>query len=204
MRTFIAIELADTQRAWLARICGEHADRTREIRWTPPERMHITLAFLGDVAPAQFDDACAIAGDACRRLPPFDLRLANFGVFPDHRKPRVLWCGVACNPETPHRWVDAVRRPLQHIGIAMDERDLVPHVTLARAKSPAAQRALRQIFLKLWESPTVCDADGVAVPIAPALCDAPAHHVPELVVFESKLLPNGPRYTSRARIPLGG
>jgi 2'-5' RNA ligase len=112
-----------------AGVCEELAaalpGRLASLKWQPPHRWHITLAFLGDRDPeAQL-----------RRLEHFEggraesLRLRGAGTFGP-----VVWVGVETTEWLPRL---AVRSKLF---FGVDERRFQPHLTVARARSAAARR----------------------------------------------------------------
>src|SRR5688500_7635710 len=66
----------------------------REVRWVDPDRIHLTVQFLGSV-PAELQPGVegALAA-AARGCPPLTLRLEGAGAFPGPRRARVLWAGL--------------------------------------------------------------------------------------------------------------
>ena len=110
--------------------------------WTPPERLHLTLRFLGDT-PASLLEPLRTA---LRRVgvAPFVLPVAGVGVFPPRGRPRVLWCGVGHG----HPHLQQLRQRLDDgllaLGLPVDLRRFAPHFTLARfgaAVAPARTAA---------------------------------------------------------------
>jgi 2'-5' RNA ligase len=96
-------------------------------RVIPREKIHLTLAFLGEVAPNRADDLVQ-AADAVREA-PFDLVLDRIGGF---RRARVAWVG-ATNPPPGLIGVEAtLRAGLRARGFDLEERPYTPHVTLVR------------------------------------------------------------------------
>ena len=87
MRLFIGIALPDTQVQSLSLLAGGIPGA----RWQPPERLHLTLRFIGEV------DGRTLAGidDALRALrePAFELEPFGVGVF-TLKEPRQLWVGM--------------------------------------------------------------------------------------------------------------
>jgi 2'-5' RNA ligase len=96
LRVFCAVELPDELRARVA----ERARRLRaefpEVRasWERPEKLHITLKFLGDVEPARVEALSGAAERAVVNLEPFELTVGGPGSFPPHGPPRVLWLAI--------------------------------------------------------------------------------------------------------------
>lgn len=91
-RLFVAI--APPQRAVVALAAGIAPlhDVPGAPRWIPPERWHLTLAFLGEVAePPMLRPAL---GSVAARTAPIALRLDGAGTFPARGAPRVCWIGV--------------------------------------------------------------------------------------------------------------
>src|SRR5690606_18008448 len=100
-------------------------------RWRPPEALHVTLAFYGEVPEPQADDLAAELVRA--RVDPFELKLSGVGAFGDGHRSRALWAGVApCEPLNV--LAGRCRAAGSRAGIVMEARDYRPHVTLAYLK----------------------------------------------------------------------
>ena len=115
-------------------------------RWMAPGPFHLTLRFLGEVAPAQaLDVADALASI---HLPPFPLALKGVGHFPPRGSPKVLWAGVA--PSEPLlRLQQRIERAMTHAGCEPDPRRFHPHITLARL-SPGTRTDRVAAFLAMY------------------------------------------------------
>jgi 2'-5' RNA ligase len=97
--------------------------------WVPETDFHLTLAFLGDVAPHQITDLADLASGV--RPAPFRLELESAGVFPTRGRPRVLWAGVKKEPRLL-ALQRMLRAELGRGGFLLEKRKFHPHVTLAR------------------------------------------------------------------------
>ena len=65
----------------------------------------------------------------------FKLRLSKVGVFPNVRRPRVIWVGLA-DPDRQLRPLQAaVEQMVQRLGWGAEEQRFKPHLTLGRVKS---------------------------------------------------------------------
>ena len=127
MRLFVAITLPEAVREILAGL----ANGLPGARWVPPENLHLTLRFIGEVDGHQARDVDEAL--SAIRMPGFALSLSGVGNFGDGRKLRVLWAGVDPNPELG-RLHDKVEQSLIRAGLEPDARKFKPHVTLARFK----------------------------------------------------------------------
>jgi 2'-5' RNA ligase len=150
--------------------------------WVAPERLHVTLRFIGDADEAQ---AAAIAAALAPplRLPPFDATFDRIGVFPPTGPPRVLWVGVGAGHERLIEVERGVSERLASCGIPPEPRAYSPHLTLARVRHPVGLRSRDLV------------ADGPAGPFGTARVDA-------ITLFQSRLSPAGPLYAPLQRTPL--
>lgn len=175
-RLFVALDLPDEVRRALYALGGG----LRGARRSPPENLHITLRFIGEVDRRQANDIAAeLAG---LRSPRFAVRLAGAGAFGAGRRVRSLWAGVTPSPELSllKRRVDAT---CARAGLAPDDRRFTPHVTLARLSGGGGRAAAQR-------------AGEIAGLVAGGF------DVEEAVLFESRLGADGPRYERVARYPL--
>ncbi|MEH3078273.1 MAG: RNA 2',3'-cyclic phosphodiesterase [Quadrisphaera sp.] len=111
------------------------------VRWSPPTRWHVTLAFLGELDD---DDARRLAPplrSAVAAAGPVRLRLAGTGTFGTS----VLWAGVAGDVERLSSLAAGVVEAARAAGVGLEERPYQPHVTLARAAGRGGAGALRQL-----------------------------------------------------------
>ena len=103
------------------RIAGSRKIGGREI---PAERLHLTLLFLGDVAPDAEKRLLAAAGRVEGRA--FDLTLDQAGCF---FRSKVFWLGPSAVPRKLAELGQALHAAMAGVGLAPDRKELVPHVT---------------------------------------------------------------------------
>lgn len=177
IRTFIAVALPAGVQEALGAISQELAPQVPEksVKWVKPERMHLTLRFLGDTPLKILDGITGGLDEVAAASAPFTLHLDQLGCFPHERRPRVIWVGVRGATEEAAALKQAVDRMLAPLGWDPEERSFHPHLTLGRVK-----RYHNQIDLP-W---------GASVVSQPIPVDA-------VHLIESQLRPNGPVYTVR-------
>ena len=96
-------------------------------RRVPPERIHLTLAFLGSVK-VSFRQ-CAEQVAAAIRTGCFTLTLEQIGCWP---KSGIVWVGPWHAPEPMSRLVQELNAGLSACGYVPEERVYAAHLTLAR------------------------------------------------------------------------
>lgn len=150
-RLFVAVAPPPAVVAELERAVRPLRSVEPRLRWSSPERWHVTLAFLGPVAdevrPALSERLARVA----RRHPPAELALAGGGRFGT----RVLWIGISGDLG---RLATGVRRAATRAGLtAGDDRPLRAHLTLARVPEghhadlrPLAETLRRSVPPRSW------------------------------------------------------
>jgi 2'-5' RNA ligase len=188
MRLFVAVEISPE----VARAAGELiaelraraerlAPRSR-ITWVAPDRLHLTVAFIGDADP----ERAAVIGDALRSplaVAPFDLTIAGAGGFPKTGQPRVIWAGIAGGRASLLEVEHEVSSRLAGAAIVGKPRAYNPHLTLARVREAGGLRGA-QLF------------DGLAGGTIGST------HVDAITLFDSRLSSKGPTYVPVQRTPL--
>ncbi|MGQ9531522.1 MAG: RNA 2',3'-cyclic phosphodiesterase [Desulfotomaculales bacterium] len=175
MRLFVAVNLPGSLKARIAALQRELALSGADVKWVEEENLHLTVKFLGEMAPerlAELEEALARAVPACRA---FRLELSGLGTFPARGVPRVLWVGVGGEVEAFRELYGAVERALAPLGFTGEGREFRPHLTLGRVRSPRGVDVLRNRMAAL---------DGAYGDLA----------VGEVALMESRLTPRGPIY----------
>ncbi len=132
-RLFVGIELDRTARA----ACAAAAEQLRAsgfaARYEESGKLHVTLAFLGNVAASEYDAIAAALAGATARCAPFVVTLDKLGAFPHERKPRVVYIGAREQGQAFRSLAQSVRAAYLALGFTFKE-DAVAHVTIARVK----------------------------------------------------------------------
>lgn len=131
-RLFIAIPLPQEVKYKLEEWCSEQKTRLDFKKWVHTEDYHITVQFLGDLAPGRLDELLAALTRAAKGIGPLEMEAAGIGSFGRPASPSVLWAGVrgeVAGLESLHSRVTSENRAL---GFVPEERRFSPHITLAR------------------------------------------------------------------------
>lgn len=183
IRSFIAVELSDEARAALADL-QDHLKRVapaQTVRWTVPESIHLTLHFLGDVAPETIPKITSLLEQAAAVYPPFTLTLGGLGCFPNSRRPRIVWTGVFGQTDILVQLHGELGEKLKTLGFTLDARPYSPHLTLGRVKDGIPQRQLAQLGQTLEQT-------------QPAVGQLATLPVSEISLMKSDLKPAGAVY----------
>lgn len=104
-----------------------------------PERLHLTLAWLGEIDSVRVDAARRAADEVQARA--FLLRLDRLGHFPG---PNAVWLGASRMPAPLARLKAELDRELLGYGLPVAADPFVPHVTVQRnVRTPADAAAER-------------------------------------------------------------
>ncbi|HEX7939964.1 MAG TPA: RNA 2',3'-cyclic phosphodiesterase [Gemmatimonadaceae bacterium] len=148
MRLFLAINLAAAVRDEIVEAAAPLRSAAPDLRWLDSARIHLTLKFL-DEQPESSVPAIVKAMDAVApKHFTFDMGVGDgehtVGAFPNFRRPRVVWMGVANDPrlELLHHDVELA---CDAIGFAVEGRPFRPHLTLARVKDRVDATILRRL-----------------------------------------------------------
>src|SRR5437763_2879539 len=131
MRLFIAIELPDEIKQGIALLQQAESQRERGYRWLPPDQLHLTLKFLGEVDPAQVEQVHR-ALESISRTGPCTLSFGEFRKLPDPRRPRVLALTITGDTDRLGAIHRELETALESRSFPRERRRFFPHVTLAR------------------------------------------------------------------------
>lgn len=129
-------------------------------RWRPPESLHVTLRFFGEIRE---DVARDLDAELARiSSPGFELVLEGAGSFADGQDINAIWAGVA-ESAALIRLADACETAARRSGLKPEKRRFKPHVTLAYLKhaDPHAVAAWIQANNLLKSPPIAIDRFGL-------------------------------------------
>lgn len=136
MRLFVALRPPPAALAHLEAHVSALQQANGELRWTPADQRHLTLAFLGEVDEHRYADLTSRLARAAGRSGELPLSLTGAGTFPRRAdRARVLWVGLDGDRPALARLSAAASAAVRRSGIPVEDRPFSPHLTLARARS---------------------------------------------------------------------
>ena len=178
IRSFLAFRLPEDIRIKLARVSAELKRSSVNARWVKADNIHLTIVFSGDIRQEDILPAGREIGDVCLRYQPFDITLGGIGLFPDRRRPRVVWVGLDCDKDRMSGFRDELQERLVPYGIKTEKRKFQPHLTLGRFRKPERMDKEQENIFSGY-----ADIHG------------PSGRLDELILFRSDLRPEGAVYT---------
>lgn len=177
MRAFIAVELPQSIKQELGRISAALVGQlpSRAVRGVQPDNIHLTLRFLGDTPITQLPLLSQQLNELAAHHPPFSLHLGQLGCFPNPKRPRVIWTGVAGDLAALLAVKQELDERLAPLGWAVEDKPFSAHLTIGRVGDGRLPPTLN------WN-----------LPVNPL-----PFIVANIHLIESQLTPQGPLYTVR-------
>ena len=189
IRAFIAVELPPAVREAVEGVVRELRSGIGDgVRWVRPEGIHLTLKFLGDIDADSVPAISDALGSCAASAAPFDLFLEGVGVFPNARRPRVVWIGLGGALEPLLALQQSVERELEELGFARERRPFTPHLTLGRVRDGVSASQVRGV------------SEAIAATTVERRAELP---VREISLMQSDLRPSGAVYTRLYAAELG-
>ena len=155
------------------------------VSWVKRGNIHLTLKFLGDIRTNQIESINSVLQSVAESHSSFNMSLSGIGVFPDFRRPRVVWIGITNGAEQSIQLAEDISNSLQPLGFPPEKRGFTPHLTLARIRRPVN---LQDVSGKFNQYETL---------------DIPTLKVDQIVFIRSQLHPQGSIYTPLRKFSLG-
>lgn len=126
MRLFVAVELSENVKSELIRAIEALGHLCVKGRFTRPENLHLTLAFIGETKRLAEAKSAVDSLNAAK----FNLTVGGLGAF-KRAGGDVYWAGVEKNDRL-FEIQDALCAQLKNAGFELENRQYKPHITLGR------------------------------------------------------------------------
>jgi 2'-5' RNA ligase len=185
MRFFIAVEISEQVREQVTRRIEllRRSFPDLPVGWEKPEKLHLTLKFLGEVEEGKLPGIIEAIEKVARNVSPFELEVAGANVFPERGAARVLWLDVTRGKEILRKLNQLIEDECCALGFEREEHLYKPHLTIARLREPQRSQELAKLHIESQFPAIACT-------------------ISEIVVFQSQQTPNGVVYRSFGRIAL--
>jgi 2'-5' RNA ligase len=149
IRAFIAINIDPRVLREISEAIVQLRRAVPNVRWVAPDKIHLTIKFLGDIEPTQVDPIANALAQALKLFPRFTISAKGLGVFPGLRRPRVLWVGLEGHQLL--KLAAKVEAALEPLSFAPEQRGFQPHLTIGRwRQSDGATKKLTE-ELERWK-----------------------------------------------------
>ena len=128
MRLFVAVNFNDDTKKGLLAICEQLRSRCERGRYTAPENLHLTLAFLGECDVKQTAAIKAVMNEII--FDPFVINIECVGRF-KRDGGDLWWAGLQESKPLAKLHGDLMDK-LIAAGFKLDKRKFNPHITLGR------------------------------------------------------------------------
>ena len=187
LRAFIAVEIpAEIQQNIDRKTAHFRQGIHSLVRWVPPQNMHLTLKFLGDVSSNSLEFLRQLLRTEAENVPAFDIHLVGLGAFPNLKRPRVIYISLQA-PAALDILQRAIESASRRLGYEPEERPFSAHLTLGRVRQNANAADQQQIRRAI--EGTQVDVLGTA-------------RVDSVHLYKSELHPGGSVYTRLYTAPL--
>lgn len=132
MRFFIALEIPEQNKSQFQAIQAKLRILIPQARLTALDKIHLTLAFVGEQPDQVKDQLTDIIKNAAQHVPSFEVTPAYIDGFPTLHKPQVLWVGVKGDIDKVLLIRERIKDELATLHLPADERRFVPHITIAK------------------------------------------------------------------------
>jgi 2'-5' RNA ligase len=187
IRSFLAFDLPPDIKSMVKRVSEDVRRSDLNLKWVKVDNIHLTVVFMGNIRTEDVQVIGEKIEDVCLGCEPFEISLKGMGVFPDTRRPRVLWLGLEMETERISSFRNSLQERLLAFGIKEEKRAFTPHLTLGRFDKPGRGDSFLGDIISQYK-----DLKG------------PVCQLEELVMFKSELKPGGAEYTKLKTCPLKG
>jgi 2'-5' RNA ligase len=134
IRTFIAINIEEEIKEILSKEIEKLINPKDKIKWVLKQSLHLTLKFLGNITSSKIEEVYQKIKPIVQKESPFRISLKSLGIFPNFKKPQIVWIKVNEGREKIIELAKEIDVSLEEIGFLKEKREYIPHLTIGRIK----------------------------------------------------------------------
>lgn len=155
MRFFIALEIPKDCQSQLENVQEKLKNLIPAVRLTNSNKLHLTLAFVGERPEVLQDSLVEIIKNAAQEISPFEITPAYIDGFPNIHSPNTIWVGVKGDIDKLLLIRERIKDGLQNLRLEVDERRFTPHIAIAKVTNiridPRTENALAGLMAQNFD-----------------------------------------------------
>jgi 2'-5' RNA ligase len=177
IRTFIAANIPEETREKIYGVRRLLRNELKSVRWVSSENLHLTLKFLGNIYSDSSDKIAEVLDETLDDFTGLNMNLSGLGVFPDERRPRVIWAGLDGELSRLSVMAEKINKSLSSYELGSKKNHFTPHITIGRFNKHKTEKNILNIIEKYSSM-----INGYFL-------------IDEVVLYESRLTEKGAIYT---------
>lgn len=153
MRFFIALEIPSQNLPQFQSIQNDLHTLIPQARLTSLDKLHLTLAFLGEQPDYLKDTLTSLIQSASLSIPLFEVTPAYIDGFPNLHHPNILWVGVKGDIDKVLLIRERVKDGLTNLHLPADTRRFIPHISIAKINNFSISQSLEVNLEKIMTLP---------------------------------------------------
>ncbi len=136
LRTFLSIPVPNEITYLQNKLKLTIVEKKAKISWVKDGNIHLTLKFIGDTPEDEVKKINSTIGHIIENTSTMNFMINGSGCFPKKERPRILWLGIDGDLSPLQGLVYKINDALDPLGYPKEEKEYIPHLTLARIKYP--------------------------------------------------------------------
>lgn len=180
MRTFIAINIPEGSKNLIQNKVELIKKKVnQDIKWVKKDNWHLTLKFLGDIDKSKISNLKKRISPLKNDLSKFPIQFKGISAFPELNYPKVFFLKIIKGNDRLINIQKKIDDQLQKEGFKPEDRDYIPHLTIARSRKNTDMKQLSQKYKKFTKEEFFINVYMKAKNVS---------------LMKSKLYPEGPKY----------
>lgn len=144
MRFFIALEIPEQSKKQILSIQEELKTLIPNIRLTDENKLHLTIAFVGEQDENLKNDLIKILTQSTKSISSFAVTPAYIDGFPNLHHARILWLGIKGDIDKLHIIRERIKDGLSDLKLETDERRYIPHIAIGKINQLKLSKTLEE------------------------------------------------------------
>ena len=184
LRLFLAIDIPPFEKEKIAQVQNQFRNLDMDATWVKPANIHLTLKFLGNTDSRDLPGIKEHILNVVKPINRFSVSLGEVGVFPNTRKPRVLWVDLQDPENNLSTLQKMINEAAAQLGFPTEPQPFTPHLTFGRIKSSKGKTRLCELVKNIERM------------------KSDPFDVSSVRLYQSRLTPKGAVYTVLEDFPL--
>lgn len=148
LTTFVAVDIPARIKEDISKLQEELAKKNLPISWSDPQKVHITLVYLGKISESRVAAAGKAIAKTAQETAPFQISVGQIAYFPKEKRTRqaVVFLEVLDPEKRLQQFYKKLFVNLTAENFFPPRRLLHPHITLGRVHKQRSRGGLQQIL----------------------------------------------------------